>query len=445
MNREKVVFTFDQMIASLRQAIGTFPDIRTGKNTQYEIMDAASAAFSVFFTQCPSFLSYQKMMQEKYGLSNAKTLFGMRAIPTDNQIRNLLDEVEPVFLSPVFNDCLEALIRSGNLETYRVKLGRQQNDLLLALDGTTYFSSSTIHCPHCSRKEKEDTIFYSHSMLTPTLVAPGVNKVISLPPEFIIPQDGDEKQDCELKAAKRWLSKTAAQYSPLGITLLGDDLYAHEPYCRDLLERGYNFILVCNPESHETLYEWTSGITQEKVETRFDGKKHQIYTYRSVEGIPLKDGTDSLLVNFVEVTVTDRKTGKQLYHNAFITNHPVNEATVGLIVDCGRARWKIENENNNTLKRQGYHLEHNFGHGKKHLASLLATLNILAFLFHTMLEYMNEKYQLLRQAVGARTRFFEHIRILLIHVCYINFDHFLDFMISSLEKPHDPETLRFPV
>jgi hypothetical protein len=445
MTKEKVVFTFDDMIASLRQALGTFPDTRTGKNVQYEVMDAASGAFSVFFTQCSSFLSYQKLMQERYGLSNAQTLFGMRAIPSDNQIRNLLDEVDPDLLSPVFDDCLDALKRSHHLDLYRVKLGHKHNDLLMAIDGVTYFSSTSIHCPNCSRKEKEDMVFYSHSMLTPTLVAPAVSKVVSLPPEFILPQDGDKKQDCELKAGKRWLSKTAAQYSPLGVTILGDDLYAHEPFCRELRERGYNFILVCKPDSHKILYEWIQGITREKVETRFDGKKHQIYTYHYVEGIPLKDGEDSLLVNFVEVIVTDRKTGKQLYHNAFITNHPVNEETVGLIVDCGRARWKIENENNNTLKRQGYNLEHNFGHGKKHLAALLATLNILAFLFHTLLEYMNEKYQLLRQALGARIRFFEHLRVLLIHICYESFDHFLDFMISSLEKPHDLETLHFPV
>ena len=445
MTRKKVVFTFDRMMASLRRAIGTFPDPRTGKNIQYEIMDAASAAFSVFFTQCPSFLYYQELMQQRYGLNNAKTLFGMQAIPSDNQIRNLLDEVEPTFLSPVFEDCLDALKRSGHLDTYRVRLGPKHNDLLIAIDGVTYFSSTSIHCPNCSRKEKNEEIFYSHSMLTPTVVAPGVNKVISLPPEFIVPQDGDEKQDSELKAGKRWLSKTASKYSPLGVTILGDDLFAHEPFCRELLESGYNFILVCKPDSHKILYEWLKGITQEKVEARFEGKKHQIYTYRYVEGVPLKDGEDSLLVNFVAVTVTDRKSGKQTYHNAFITNHPVNEKTVGLIVDCGRARWKIENENNNTLKRQGYNLEHNFGHGKKHLASLLATLNILAFLFHTILDFMNEKYQLLRQAIRARSRLFEHIRILLIHVCYQSFDHFLDFILQSLHKPHDPETLRFPV
>lgn len=292
MTKENVVFTFDQMIASLRQAIRTFPETRTGKNIQYEIMDAASGAFSVFFTQCGSFLSYQKLMQERYGLSNAKTLFGMRAIPSDNQIRNLLDKVVPDLLSPVFDDCLDALKRSNHLDLYRVKLGNKQNDLLIAIDGVTYFSSTSLHCPNCSRKEKEDTVFYSHSMLTPTIVAPGVNKVVSLPPEFILPQDGDKKQDSELKASKRWLSKTAPKYSPLGVTILGDDLFAHEPFCRELLERGYNFILVCKPDSHKILYEWMQGITQKKVETRFDGKKYQIYTYHYVEGIPLKDGED---------------------------------------------------------------------------------------------------------------------------------------------------------
>lgn len=170
-----------------------------------------------------------------------------------------------------------------------------------------------------------------------------------------------------------------------------------------------------------------------------------MYTYNYVEAVPLRDGDDSLLVNFVEVTVRDRKTGKQLYHNAFVTNHELTEKTLPLIVACGRARWKIENENNNTLKTAGYHLEHNFGHGKKHLASLLATMNILAFLFHTMLEFMNKKYQLLRNVIGARNRFFEHIRVLLIYVPCQNFDHLLDFMIAGIKKPHDLETLKIPV
>lgn len=442
-----VVFTFDDMIASLRCAMKRFPDNRTGGNTQYEIMDGASGAFSVFFTQCPSFLAHQKLMQQKHGLSNAKTLFGMSRIPSDNHIRNLLDGVSPDLLSSVFSDCFAALKTSGHLDTFRVRLGRNQNDLLIALDGTTYFASFDIHCSNCSQKIKDGETMYSHAMVTPTILAPNVSKVISLMPQFITPQDGDAKQDCELKAAKRWIHQYTNAFE--AVTILGDDLYAHEPFCKELLEKGYNFLLVCKPESHKTLYGWIKGITKQKVEDRFDGKTHQLYTYRYVEGVPLKDTMNknehSLLVNFVEVTVKDRKTGKQLYHNAFITNHPVTDKTLSILVDCGRARWKIENENNNTLKRLGYNLEHNFGHGKKYLGSLLATMNILAFLFHTMLEFMNQKYQLLRKVLGARKRLFESIRVLLIYHPYQNFEHLMDFMIEGLKKPHLIEKLHYPL
>lgn len=150
-------------------------------------------------------------------------------------------------------------------------------------------------------------------------------------------RDGDVKQDCEIKAGKRWLS----QQDNLGdVTLLGDDLYAHEPWCRQVLKKEYNFIFVCKPDSHKTVYEWIKGITKRQVEDRFDGKRHQIYTYEYIEGVPLRDGKEALLVNFVEITVTDRRSGKKLYHNAFITNHPLTDETLGLIIDCGRARWK---------------------------------------------------------------------------------------------------------
>ncbi len=445
MSYTPVVFSFDDMIASLRSAMKHFPDLRTGKNTTYDVMDAASGAFSVFFTQCPSFLSHQQLMEQRYGLSNARTLFGMRKIPSDNHIRNLLDVVEPELLSSVFTACFTAMHKSGDLDSFRVPLGRNNNDLLVALDGTTYQASGDISCSNCSKKVKDGETLYSHSMVTPTIVAPGVNKVLSLMPQFITPQDGDVKQDCELKASKRWLQSNALEK----ITILGDDLYAHEPFCRDLLGKGHNFIFVCKPESHKTAYEWIKGITKEKEEDRFDGKTHQTYTYTYVEGVPLRDSKskkdEALLVNFVEVTVKDRKSGKQLYHNAFITNHPLTDKTIPNIVDCGRARWKIENENNNTLKTQGYHLEHNFGHGKKYLAAILATMNILAFLFHTLLEFMNKKYQLLRKVIGARKTFFNHIRTLLVFHPYKSFASLLDFMIEGLKRPFPIEELHYPL
>ncbi len=242
------------------------------------------------------------------------------------------------------------------------------------------------------------------------------------------------------------------RYQLLEATILGDDLYSHEPFCRDILAKGLNFILVCKPDSHKTLYGWIKGITRKVIQDRFDGKKHLIYTYSYAEGVPLRDQKDALLVNFAQVTVIDRKTKTKLYHNAFVTNHPLTgttdketEAILATIIDCGRARWKIENENNNTLKMQGYHLEHNFGHGKKHLASLLASMNILAFLFHTMLEFMNGKYKMLRKVFGARKRLFESIRVLLIYHPYMHFESLMDFMLEGLKKPYAPPKLRYPL
>ena len=382
----------------------------------------------------------------------------MRDIPSDNQIRNLLDCVSPSSLNTVFQDCFTLFKKNGHLDTFHVEIEKDKKQLLIALDGTQYFESDTINCSKCSRKVKEGKQYYSHTVVTPTIVAPGVNKVLSLAPEYIIPQDGDSKQDCELKASKRWLKRELPQLQlqlkdqDKAITLLGDDLYSHEPFCQELLDKKCSFLFVCKPESHKTLYAWVKGITEEKIEDRFDGKTHLIYAYKFVEGVPLKNSKDSLLVNFLEVTVKSRKTGKQIYHNAFATNHTLHGQTeeetkqkLATLVDCGRARWKIENENNNTLKRQGYNLEHNFGHGKKHLASILATMNILAFLFHTILEFMDEKYQLLRKVSGARKHFFNEIRVLLKHILCRSFDSLMDFMIESLKKQHDLETLRFPV
>ncbi|MDL1964054.1 MAG: hypothetical protein LWW98_06910 [Deltaproteobacteria bacterium] len=99
---------------------------------------------------------------------------------------------------------------------------------------------------------------YSHTVITPVIVAPGNDKVIALQPEFITPQDGHTKQDCENAAAKRWFIEYGLQYKDLGVTILGDDLYCHQPICENILTEGLNFILVCRPYSHKTLYEWTA-------------------------------------------------------------------------------------------------------------------------------------------------------------------------------------------
>jgi hypothetical protein len=425
--------TFSRLVEHLRSVVERFPDARTGSETVYTMADAALGAFSVFFTQSPSFLDFQRTLQVAKGCNNAMSLFGLTQIPSDNQIRNLLDPVPPGAALPVFAAVVEALHAGGQLQAYRSING----DLLVAMDGTQYFASSKIHCPKCSvTKHQNGTVTYSHSVVTPVIVAPGNPRVLPLEPEFITPQDGHEKQDCENAAAKRWLSQFGERYRPLGITILGDDLYCKQPLCEAIRRQGLNFILVCKPDSHTTLYEWVAGLAVTgDVQTlsieRRQGTRTDTDTYRFVSQVPLRDGDDALNVNWCELTTT-RDDGKVVYQNAFATNHAINAANVAEIVRAGRARWKVENENNNTLKTKGYHLSHNFGHGKQHLSALLATLNLLAFLFHTLLDLFDSSYRTIRQFLPRKT-FFDDLRALTRYMCFENWQTLMAFMIKGLE------------
>lgn len=425
--------TFSRLVAYLRRVVERFPDARTGSETVYSMADAALGAFSVFFTQSPSFLDFQRNLQVGKGCNNATSLFGLTQIPSDNQIRNLLDPVPPSAVLPVFGAVVEALHTGGQLEAYRSING----DLLVAMDGTQYFASNKIHCPQCSvTKHRNATVTYSHSVVTPVIVAPGNPRVLPLEPEFITPQDGHGKQDCENAAAKRWLDQSGARYRSLGVTILGDDLYCKQPLCEAVRQQGLNFILVCKPDSHRTLYEWVAGLAatgdvQTLTIERRQGKRTYTDAYRFVSQVPLRNGDDALQVNWCELTTT-RDDGKTVYQNAFATNHPIAPANVAEVVRAGRARWKVENENNNTLKTKGYHLSHNFGHGKQHLSALLATLNLLAFLFHTLLDLLDSSYQTLRQFLPRKV-FFDDLRALTRYMCFDSWQALMAFMINGLE------------
>ena len=432
------LLTFDHLIREFGHRIEQFPDKRTGQNTSYSMKDIALAAFSVFFTQSPSFLAHQTMMTEAKGISNAQTLFGLQKIPSDNHIRDLLDHVPAQYVFPMFQHIFSALQELGHLDTFRAV----DQQLLIALDGTQYHTSNSIHCEHCTVKQhRNGQTSYSHTVITPVIVKPGHHQVVPLEPEFITPQDGHGKQDCESAAAKRWISHYATRYKHLGVTLLGDDLYSRQPLCEAVLGAKLNFLFVCKPQSHQTLYEYLDALqdtpTVQTVNVkRRKGKRVETDTYRFALQLPLRDSDDALNVNGCEFTTT-RADGAVSYQNAFITNHPIRARTVMAWVEAGRARWKIENENNNTLKTKGYHLSHNFGHGKQQLSLTLVTLNLLAFLLHTVLDRMDAKYRLLRAKLPTRKIFFEHLRALTCYICFENYEALLDFMLRGLEIPFE--------
>ncbi|WP_407942052.1 hypothetical protein [Methylicorpusculum oleiharenae] len=140
----KEQFTQSRWVERIRQVFEPVPDGRSGSGVyqKYTMVDAALSAFSVFFMQSPSFLEYQRTMQKERGKNNAQSLFGVYQIPSDNQIRNLLDAVSPDALWPLYRWLLQALEGQGKLKEFHV-LG---DSVLVALDGVEYFGSQKIHC-----------------------------------------------------------------------------------------------------------------------------------------------------------------------------------------------------------------------------------------------------------------------------------------------------------
>ncbi len=182
------------------------------------------------------------------------------------------------------------------------------------------------------------------------------------------------------------------------------------------------------------------GAIRTHLVQRRTGKHSVTDTYRFATQMPLRDGDDALHVNWFSLT-SIRDDGKCLYHNDFATSHPITTGKVVDLVKAGRCRWKIENENNNTLKTKGYHFEHNFGHGQQHLANLLAALVLLAYLVHTVIDLMDERFRTLLQKMGSRERLFDDINTLTTFLCFKSWTALLDFMLVGLERRHHADEI----
>jgi hypothetical protein len=423
----------DVLLEIFEAAVAGFPESRKGKNRHYTIPEISRGAFAVFFCQSPSFLAHQQLMEQARGNNNGRTLFGIERVPSDNHIRGYLDGVDPHVVDPGFHRTLEVLKERGALEGFRGLGGT----IPIALDGTKYFASEKLHCDFCSVAHRHDGhTLYSHSALLAAVFKPGVSQVLALPCEYISPQDGTKKQDSEWAAALRWLERFAARYSPWAVTIVGDDLYAHQPIIVRIRQAQMDYLFTAKESSHRYLYEEIESLAKlggvaKVAVSRWSGSERLTYRYRFLNGVRLRSDEASVQVNWCELTIT-ADSGEQRFHTAYITSHLISKENVAEVVATGRGRWKIENEDINTLKTKGYHFEHNFGHGKKFLSQTLLSLNLLAFLFHTALELLEPRWTAIRQALPRRDTFFQHLSVLTQYVCFDGWDHLLRSMMEGL-------------
>jgi hypothetical protein len=425
------VSVIEELVAELGGVCAGLADKRTGplRDTDSKMADIGLSAFAMFFIGSPSFLAHQRALRDGHGRSNCETLFGMSAIPSDAYIRLMLDGASPAAFDGLF---MSAVAAAGPLTPFQRMDGR----VLIALDGTEHFCSRKVNCQQCSTRRRSDGgTEYFHAFLGATIVAPGHQRVLPLPPEFIAPQDGAEKQDCERNAAKRWLANHGTTVAPLRPIYLGDDLFACQPIADAIHQAGGNFILTCKPASHKTISEYLHGAElHEHRETICKRGKRTTTIYRGLPAVPLRGSDDAMTVNWFSIEVQNAK-GKRTYFNSFVTDLTVTATTVAELAACGRARWKIENQTFNVLKTTGYHLEHNFGHGKETLASVFVTLNLLAFAFHTAAYLAVMAWRAAVVARGATYRFFEHLRTITTYVVFQDWSHLLDCIAASALRP----------
>ncbi len=435
MNLQKHL-SFGSLHNGLSSLFYNLPDTREEVKVDYSIHDAMMSGFACMYFQDPSLLQFQERLQEYENRNNLLTLFGVSNIPKNTQLRNIGDDVESNLLSPIFKDYFSRLQRGKHLLQYQLFDGLT----ICSIDGTQYFHSNSIQCPSCLTTTHENgEISYSYKVLQAAIMQPDMRQVIPLMPEEIKNIDGNTKQDCEISAAKRLIPKIKKDHPRLGLIITGDDLFSKQPFIEEVLGAGYHFIFIVKPKDHKYLMEWIDAYDREDINelriTEEIGKKKKkirIHLYEWVNNVPLNGRDDSINVNLFRYKIIskDKNGDKITYKNSWITDLEINKGNVAALVRGGRCHWKIENECFNTFKNQGYHIEHNYGHGEKNLCFNFFLLTLLAFFFHQIFELTDKSYQSCRKKFGSKWNMWETLRSYIRILVFEIWEHLLDFALT---------------
>ena len=396
----------DALIASVYHQFQKIPDPRElPKTAPISFTDVLMSGLAVFGLKFPSLLKYDQYRDVLDG--NLQTLYHINRAPSDTYLRERLDELSPSFIRPAFKKLFAELQRGKCLEEFEFLEGHY----LLSLDGTGEFSSSKVCCEQCCKKEHRDgSLTYYHQMLGACIVHPEKSNVIPLCPEIIQNSDGSEKNDCERNAAKRFIENFKREHPHLKVIIIADGIASNAPYIRLLEQNQMKYILGAKPGDHKFLFDFAAASEEAKNYEILDDKG-VLHQFRYINDVALNKSNPDVRVNFLEYMQTDPKGKETLF--SWVTNIRINEGNVFALMKGGRARWKIENETFNTLKNLGYNFEHNYGHGKKHLSTILCLLMLLAFLIDQIQEIACSLFKAVKKRAAAYRNIWENVRVFL--------------------------------
>lgn len=407
------------LIATVRGVFDSVPDARRQASVKHSMGDTLASALAMFSLKYPSLLKFDEDVRRAESdlvATNLKSLYALSSVPSDSQMREILDPVDPAALAPAFRKIISGLQSFGAMRQMQVLEGR----LLVAIDGTGSYASTNVSCEHCLHKkvstakkkrkgarhgdtlsvsaqyeggdgyenEREaeacaKTLLYHHQLVAAVSVHPDADKP-SLPMavEPIVGRDGTDKNDCEHVAVGRLLERLAAQYPKQRLLPVQDGLGANGPHIRRVLEHGMDFLIVARQDGNASLFEAIDARPESELESWSVAADKEAgvleHGYRIARDVPLNKSHDDRLVNVLEYWEIDKKGKQHIW--VWVTNLVPTRENAEAMMRAGRARWHIENSTFLTLKRQGYNFMHCYGHGKEHLQSVLGTLMVLALL-----------------------------------------------------------------
>lgn len=401
--------------------------------SSYSWQDCVMSGLAIFGFKCPSLLQFEELASSDSMMGrNLRRLYHIRDLPSDTCLRERLDRVSPSQLRRPFKKIFSYLQRGKALEPYRYLGGHY----IVSVDGTGQFSSKKVSCSTCcEKKHRNGEITYYHHMLGASIVHPDKKVVIPLAPEPIIKGDGTTKNDCERNASKRLLRDLRREHPHLKVLVVEDSLASNYPHLSLLDSLNMQYVIGVKPGDHACLFDWIKDLPGQAV-TQTDEKETR-HDFTCYDDVPLNDTNHDYRVNVIEYTET-KKNGKQ-QRFSWVTKMKVTPDNVYDIMRAARARWKIENETFNTLKNQGYHFEHNYGHGNKNLCSVMTMLMVLAFLIDQVQQLCCKHYQQARKKVRVFRVLFDQARCALHWFAWDSFTDLWLFLYDNKSRPPPAE------
>lgn len=399
----------DKLIQSIKSGFKSVSEHRY-KNAQIGLDDYLQTGFAMFHLKDPSLNHFRENYPERE--ANLKRIYGVEFLPSDTALREGIDGITPKDIQECFRIPIQAIGNEGIVEDYKV-LGRYH---CILFDGTQHYCSAKQPCEHCltkvyrNKKGEVTKTTYSHQALASVMAHPEHKEVFPIACEAIVKQDGETKNDCELNASKRLLPLVRRMLPEEQYELIGvfDGLYPNGPHIQLLgqctmryiigIRDGYVLIQVEQLKAQNALHtkEWINSKGEKSIA-------------RWAKSLILNGQHQDIRTNYFEIEQFDAQ-GKRIYFNTWITDLDITDETIEELTSIGRCRWKVENETFNTLKNQGYHLEHSYGHGHKYLATNFMLLTFLAFCVDQIAQRIDKAFQKAWKYCKTKKKLWEKVR-----------------------------------